>query len=54
MSASFGAVMVGGPLWSMWHIISVGSLQRCADSRKHQLQGLDLNLGLNAFASKFL
>lgn len=28
--------------------------QRCADSRKHQLQALRLNLGLNAFESKFL
>lgn len=33
--------------------LSIGP-QRCADSRKHQLQGLSLNLGLNAFESKFL
>jgi len=43
--------LVPMPCVSCW--LTLG-LQRCADSRKHQLQRLSLNLGLNAFEGQFL
>lgn len=57
LSAFTGVVVVVCPLWSLWLLfpcVSTPGLQRCADGRKHQLQGLSLNVGLNAFESKFL
>lgn len=42
------------PLWSLWFVFPFGSLKAVYAIEKHQLQGLRLNLGPNAFESKFL